>query len=437
MSDDIKLVKIQQNNNSSLLSSDNYKTIFNGINDKWKLLLINNKIYDILDKIKDKKSITPNIENVFEFAKLTNFDSIKVVIVGQDPYPKSGHAHGLAFSCLKQIPASLLNIYKCLVKHNLIKSIPESGNLENWAKQGVLLINTALTTEIGQANAHSRLWEDYTTNLLKNISEIKPIVFMLWGNHAKKLKSYLSAKSIILEWTHPSPLAQSTQSFLDCPCFVECNNIMEKLGQTKIDWNVESYSEIERQFNFDKTTQVVFTDGSCYPNKICKEAKAGYAASFAIGTMRDVILYGCIDNTKHFASNQRAEGTAILKTLEYLDLRLNDWDTVIIVSDSDFWIKMVEVYMPGWVKKNINFEEKKNPDLTKKLWTIYYKLINFDMKTIQFRHIRSHNKSGWGDYKEGSYEYFCYINNDYVDNLAGYARTLNNNEHVISMAKYE
>ena len=204
MSDDIKSVEIQKNNSSIQLTSTDYNTTFNGISDKWKLLLINNKIYDILDKIKDKKSITPNIENVFEFAKLTNFDSIKVVIVGQDPYPKSGHAHGLAFSCLKQIPASLLNIYKCLVKHKLIKRIPESGNLENWTKQGVLLINTALTTEIGQANAHSKLWEDYTTKLLKNISEIKPIVFMLWGNHAKKLKSYLSSKSIILEWAHPS-----------------------------------------------------------------------------------------------------------------------------------------------------------------------------------------------------------------------------------------
>jgi uracil-DNA glycosylase len=412
-----------------------FNKIFSNISDKWKLLL-NNNINDIIDILKDKSNLTPRIENVFEFARLTDFDNIKIVIIGQDPYPKSGHAHGLAFSCLKQIPASLLNIYKCLIKHKIIRSMPESGNLENWAKQGVLLVNTALTTEIGKANEHSKLWENYTTTLFKNISEIKPIVFMLWGNHAKKIKPYLSPKAVILEWAHPSPLAQSKQSFLDCPHFIDSNNILTRLGYNKIDWNIEIRSDIEKQFSFDRNTQIVFTDGSCYPNKACKEAKAGYAASFALGTMQDVILYGCVDNSHVFASNQRAEGTAILKTLEYLDLRLNDWETVIIVSDSEFWIKMIEVYMPSWVRYNTNFEEKKNPDLTKKIWTIYYKLINFDMKTIQFRHIKSHNKNGWADYKEGTYEYFCYINNDYADNLASFARKLKNNEHCISKAKY-
>lgn len=414
-----------------------YNRVFSGICKKWSLLLRTDSVYDILDKLKNNINLTPKLENIFEFARLTEFDNIKIVIVGQDPYPKAGHAHGLAFSCLDQVPASLLNIYKCLHKHKLINIMPTTGNLENWARQGVLLVNTALTTEIGYANAHSKLWEKYTTELFKNLSEIKPIVFMLWGNNAKKLKQYLSPKSIILEWTHPSPLAQSKQSFIECPHFVEANEIITKLGYDKINWSVEMRSVIERHFNCDKNTQVVFTDGSCYPNRLCKEAKAGYAASFALGSLKDVILYGSIDNTEIFASNQRAEGTAILKTLEYLDLRSNEWDTVIIVSDSDFWIKMIEVYMPSWVKKNVNFDEKKNADLTKKLWTIYYKLINFDMKTVQFRHINSHNKNGWGDFKEGTYEYFCYINNDYVDQLAGFARKLKNNEHRISKAKYD
>jgi len=417
---------------------DNKDAIFHGISDDWKEILDVKELGDILKKV-ITKCTTPPTPNIFEFAKLTKLDKIKAVIIGQDPYPKAGDAHGLAFSCLTGIPASLKNIYRCLLTSKLINEMPTTGNLEKWAEQGVLLLNTSLTTLIGKPNAHADIWKDFIINIIQKISETRPIVFMLWGNNAKTLKDCISEKAFILEWSHPSPLAQSRQSFIDCPHFLETNKILSKLGYLPIDWNVEDQkSEIELAFEVGPKTQVVFTDGSCYPNKTCKQARAGYAAVFVLGTMKDIILYGNIDRTKHFANNQRAEGTAMLKILEYLQRHISDWDKVIIVSDSEFWINMFEKFIPGWIRKGIDFEEKKNPDLVKPMWEIYSELTDEYMKTIQFRHMKSHGKDGWGKYDEGTYERFCYENNRYVDQLASYARTeLSNNQHIETTVDYE
>jgi uracil-DNA glycosylase len=369
---------------------------------------------------------------------LTDLNKIKVVIIGQDPYPRAGDAHGLAFSCMTGIPASLRNIYKCLLANKLISEIPDSGNLEYWASQGVLLLNTALTTVIGQPNAHSDIWEEYVVGLIKLISAKKPLIFMLWGNNARSLAPHLDDKSIIMEWSHPSPMAQVKQSFIKCTHFKDANKYLIKLGKEPIDWNVEKQkTEVEVAFGFGPKTQVIFTDGSCYPNKVCKEAIAGYAVAFALGSMTDTVLYGNIPNNPNFASNQRAEGTAILKTMEYLQEHLHEWDDAVIVSDSDFWIKMFEAYMPKWAIKD-SFESKKNPDLTKKMWDLYTTLTDEYSKTIRFRHVKSHNKDGWGSAAEGTYENFCFINNQYVDELASYARAnLKIGEDVITQAKYD
>lgn len=417
--------------------SNLFKTVINDVRKSWLSLLKTDELTEILQELEGKK-FTPPVSNIFEFAKYTEVDKIKVVIVGQDPYPKAGDAHGLAFSCLTGVPASLKNIYKCLLKHKLINEIPESGNLEYWAQQGVLLINTALTVQIGKPNSHSSLWESYTTTLIEELSKLKPMIFMLWGNNARKLVPNLSDKSIIYEWTHPSPLAQSKQSFSDCPHFLEANKALIKLGYEPIDWNTDPQpSEVESAFNAGPKTQVVFTDGSCYPNKVCPDAKAGYAAAFALGTMKDVVLYGNVQNRPHYASNQRGEGYAVLRVLEYLSKHTDEFEECIIVADSEFWINMFEKYMPKWAQSD-QFDEKKNPDLTKKLWALYVELTEEKGKSIQFRHIRSHDKDDWSSFPEDSYEYFCYVNNTYVDELASYARTnIEVGKDVITDAKYQ
>ena len=416
----------------------NKSEILNGINNDWLSLLDTNALQDILNSTVGPKT-TPPKNNIFEFAKLTQLDKIKVVIIGQDPYPKAGDAHGLAFSCLTHTPGSLNNIYKCLLKSKLINEMPDTGNLEHWAAQGVLLLNTALTTQIGKPNAHSDIWREYVIDIIEKISSLRPIVFMLWGNYAKSMSQYLSDKSVILEWAHPSPLAQSKQSFIQCPHFLEANKILVKLGHLPIDWNVsEQKSEIEMSFDCGPKTQVVFTDGSCHPNKKCKESRAGYAASVALGTLKDTIIYGKIDCQTVFATSQRAEGTAIIKVLEFMKSKWDEWDKLIIVSDSEFWIKMITNYIPGWVRKGIAFTERENPDLVEELWNLYSDLTDGDVKSVELRHMKSHNKEGWGGYDEGTYERFCHDNNKYVDELAEFARLeLPVNKHVVAVAEYD
>ena len=392
------------------------------VSPEWRNLLDTPGLVDILDKIKNTR-FTPPANNIFEFAKLTKLSDIKVVIIGQDPYPRAGDAHGLAFSCLTGVPASLKNIYKCLHKSKLIDEIPVDGNLEYWAAQGVLLINRSLTTLIGRPNAHSELWEEYTKNLVSVLSNRKPLIFMLWGNNARELSDYIAEKSIVYEWAHPSPLAQSKQPFVNCPHFLDANKLLIKLGSEPINWTTsEPKNEIELAFGGDSKTQVVFTDGSCFPNNSSPEARGGYAASFALGTMKDTIIYGNLDTKAVYATNQRAEGVAMLKVFEHLINNIDEFETCIVVSDSEFWIKMFEQYMPSWARTN-KFDEKKNPDLTKAMWDIYKKLTVEHDKTIQFRHMKSHGKDRWQNKPVGSYEYFCFVNNQYVDELAGFARS--------------
>jgi uracil-DNA glycosylase len=412
-----------------------------GISVEWLKILDPDALPPIFDELKG--AVVPPMDKVFEFARLTELKNIKVVIIGQDPYPKIGDAHGLAFSCLTGIPASLKNIFKCLLKNKLIEEIPSHGNLEYWAKQGVLLLNRSLTTVVGKPNAHADLWESYTTGLVRRLSAMKPLVFMLWGNNAKSLndESIINKKSIVLTWSHPSPMAQSHQSFIECDNFSVANKTLIKLGREPIDWNVDPpQNEVEIAFGTSAKTQVIFTDGSCYPNKVSPAAVAGYAAAFVLGSFKDTVLYGNIPNKPIFASNQRGEGYAMLKTFEFLLEHINEWEDAIIVSDSDFWIKMHETYMPAWSRRGGEeaFDEKKNPDLTKALWKVYSELVNDNDKSITFRHVKSHDKLGWSKFPEESYEFFCHTNNDYVDRLATFARTeLKPGQDVIEEANYE
>ena len=415
-------------------------SLLKNISEEWLTLLNNDELNDIIVQIEETK-YTPSKDKIFEFARYTELKDIKVVIIGQDPYPSENYAHGLAFSCLQGVPKSLNNIYKCLKKHGIIHDLPISGKLDSWAKQGVLLINMSLTTEINKPGAHKIIWRNYIENLLEEISNIKKkTIFMLWGNDAKSVKRILHKSSIVLEWCHPSPLAQIRQSFENCPHFIESNEILVKEGKTPISWYIQSHIEKEFDIYNDQNILCVFTDGSCYPNKKSPEARAGYSAYFALGKFRDVILYGNIDNSKFYATNQRAEGIAILNVLKYLTNKIEkeDWSKVIIVTDSEFWINMITKYIPSWAEKEIPFESKQNPDIVSDLWNYYNNLYIIHEKVVEFRHIKSHGKSGWSNHPIGSYERFCYDNNEYADKLADFARKeLNVNEHFIKIAELE
>lgn len=187
--------------------------------------------------------IHPEKDEIFSALSATSYENVRVVIFGQDPYHGENQAHGMAFSVKKgvDIPPSLKNIYKEL-NQEMGLYIPNHGNLEKWAKQGVLLLNSALTVRDGEANSHKgKGWEKITdkiTEILNNRRE--SVIFILWGNDAKKKEELITApQHIILSAAHPSPLSAS-RGFFGCGHFKKVNNILTAMNQEPIDWQIEN-----------------------------------------------------------------------------------------------------------------------------------------------------------------------------------------------------
>lgn len=183
--------------------------------------------------------VFPEEKNVFNALELTPFESVKVVILGQDPYHGFGQAHGLSFSVQKGIPLppSLKNIYKEL-QEDIGGELPTEGDLSHWAKQGVLLLNTVLTVEEGNANSHKgKGWERLTNRLIESLNELKhPVIFILWGKPAQdKEKLIINPNHVILKAPHPSPLS-AYRGFFGSKPFSRVNGILIQQGQTPIRW---------------------------------------------------------------------------------------------------------------------------------------------------------------------------------------------------------
>ena len=183
--------------------------------------------------------VFPEEKNVFNALELTPFESVKVVILGQDPYHGFGQAHGLSFSVQKGIPLppSLKNIYKEL-QEDIGGEFPTEGDLSHWAKQGVLLLNTVLTVEEGNANSHKgKGWERLTNRLIESLNELNhPVIFILWGKPAQdKEKLITNPNHIILKAPHPSPLS-AYRGFFGSKPFSRVNDILIQQGQTPICW---------------------------------------------------------------------------------------------------------------------------------------------------------------------------------------------------------
>ena len=183
--------------------------------------------------------VFPEEKNVFNALELTPFESVKVVILGQDPYHGFGQAHGLSFSVKKGIPLppSLRNIYKEL-QEDIGGNLPTEGDLSHWAKQGVLLLNTVLTVEEGNANSHKGMgWERLTNRLIESLNGLKhPVIFILWGKPAQdKEKLITNPNHVILKAPHPSPLS-AYRGFFGSKPFSKVNDILIQQGQTPIRW---------------------------------------------------------------------------------------------------------------------------------------------------------------------------------------------------------
>lgn len=186
------------------------------------------------------KTVYPPGPLIFNAFNLTPFTELKVVILGQDPYHGSGQAHGLCFSVQHGIktPPSLVNIFK-EIKTDVGIDPPNHGNLENWAKQGVLLLNASLTVNAGEPNSHAQCgWQTFTDAVIKKISDEKEgIIFLLWGNFAKAKKVLIdTSKHYVLEAAHPSPL--SGGAFFGNKHFSKTNELLKKEDKEPIDWSL-------------------------------------------------------------------------------------------------------------------------------------------------------------------------------------------------------
>ena len=189
------------------------------------------------------QTIYPDMYDIFNALKYTAYEDVKVVIIGQDPYHGEGQAHGLCFSVKRGIapPPSLLNIFKEL-QNDVGFNIPNNGELTDWAKQGVLLLNAVLTVRAGQANSHrGKGWEQLTDAVIRKLNEReKPIVFMLWGRNAKeKQKLITNDRHLVLTAAHPSPLS-AYNGFFGCRHFSTANDFLRYTGQQPIDWSVKN-----------------------------------------------------------------------------------------------------------------------------------------------------------------------------------------------------
>jgi len=185
------------------------------------------------------KVIFPPPKLIFNAFNLTPANKVKVIIIGQDPYHGEGQAHGLSFSVPTgiKIPPSLMNIYKEL-NTDVNKDIPNHGLLEDWASQGVLLLNSVLTVESGKANSHKNIgWEKFTESVISLISKKKEsLVFLLWGNYAHKKENFIESNNhLILKSVHPSPLS-AYNGFFGSKHFSKANNFLKKNNIKEIVW---------------------------------------------------------------------------------------------------------------------------------------------------------------------------------------------------------
>ncbi|WP_044470127.1 uracil-DNA glycosylase [Mannheimia massilioguelmaensis] len=188
------------------------------------------------------KTIYPPQHDIFNAFKLTEFEQVKVVILGQDPYHGPNQAHGLAFSVLPGItpPPSLMNMYKELSTDIVGFKIPNHGYLIHWAEQGVLLLNTVLTVERGQAHSHAQFgWETFTDRVIASLNEHRNnLVFLLWGSHAQKKGQFIDRqRHCVLTAPHPSPLS-AHRGFLGCHHFSKTNKYLKAHHIPEIDWQL-------------------------------------------------------------------------------------------------------------------------------------------------------------------------------------------------------
>ena len=339
---------------------------------------------NVINIVSDVNTITPPIEQIFS-TFVINPDDVKVVIIGQDPYPTKGDACGLSFSCDGGMPKSFINIKKCLTRlgHTI-----ESADLRPWLYQGVMLLNMSLTTIIGEKNVHKDRWRNFVISIITALTKrVSGIHFLLWGRDAQGIKPFIKGTQNIHEWTHPSPMIDNTLP--DEKKFENCTNFDTIDG---IDWSTR-----ERTF--------IYTDGGTVLHK---------KSSYAVYIPKMLRIYGLVkdeeymyveeelmtkDETSCEATSQRGEYLAIIFALLVV-IRLNMKNVTIITDSAN-----AKGIITEWDKKT---EKYKNSDLVF-IMRYLYKRAEMNVDII---HIPSHGKDKNNPHNTG---------NDMADRIATYA----------------
>ena len=406
----------------------NIKTDFNDlIDESWRNILFAPETHLIIAEIEkfilpDLNKLAPSYMDIFNAFTYFPIDQLKIIIIGQDPYPTPGDATGLSFSIPDgaKPPASLVNIMQALTVDNFTA---KSGNMSVWANQGVLLLNSALTTRHKTMKAH-HVWEPYTNYILKKIIEKMPdTILLLWGADAHKK----ACAKHVLKWSHPSPMADNRLSdenkFKNCHHFALANDILKSLNKEAIDWTLPEYirpshypSIIKHGYIFDTPTIIAFTDGAA-SNNGGPNCKASYGAYFPaapfydplgninqnLGIEKPYLVSGKLSEN---ATNNRAEFMGIIKALEATE-SFKNYNQLLIVSDSQYCINTLCDWAIKWKNKKI---EKANMDLINIAFDLLKKI---NIKVV-FLHMRGHNNDTiiCAHYK---------MANEIVDRLAAHA----------------
>lgn len=335
-----------------------YDMAMEGVSENWIDIIDDENFCECLSDI-EGEDICPAPKDILNAFKLTKFEDVKVVLIGQDPYPNKSNACGLCFSTpydLQKIPQSLHRIYDALIVSGYLSKKPTHGCLDNWAKQGVLLLNTAFTCKTGKSDSHRNVWVKYTTNLISKICLQKPqLIFMLWGNNAHKLEPVIKKTSPnhkILKWGHPSPMSSANQSdnprnFKYCNHFKEINEILD----VPIIWDPD-YDPYAKN--------VLFTDGHCRRNGQ-PDSRGGwgiYAPPTFMGYMTNITFskHGPVDGEQ---TNNRAELQAVREALQLVVNNKLHTEPTIIVTDSQY----VRGVITDWMWRDNWIETHKNPDI--------------------------------------------------------------------------
>jgi uracil-DNA glycosylase len=382
------------------------KIIFEDVDKNWKQIFLKHK-NELLYALQNvaRNEFLPDQSMIFHFGRYA-FDDIRVVILGQDPYPKdSQEPHGLAFSSTGvDCPTSLNRIFGALIQSGLIEEKPQHWDLESWARQGVLLLNTSLTVAKNKPNSHTKYWKAFMDKLINEISKRKSkLIFLLWGANAHKKADFIdSKKHKVLKWCHP--VAMTNPSFSHCNHFKKTNELLNE----PIHWDTNDY----------KNEIIFYTDGACKNNQDRKLANASYGITCSefnlnIGfKLKNKMVRYAGENIMSRQTNIRAEGSAILYVLKYIH-RSGINGKFTLYTDSQFWINMIYINMPNWVERKCKWESKKNSDLTKEIHTYHNRILFLPRVDLEIKYCQA-----WHDYTPNETNMKLWLGNKKAEELA-------------------